>query len=181
MALSAVEDALGLGAVKVDTAYAGMDAVVDVISEMKSKVVVATEDGVDRDKVQAEIDQLRDQLQSIVTSASFSGENWLSTDGDENASVVASATRDASGGFSVKKVVVDLGDIALFTTHPTAYYRPIRCLTQPTGRTTALRTSQLPLTHTILPGRLRSPTEMSPNSTFKTGRFLYGDRHEGRL
>ena len=43
-----------------------MNAVVDVIGEMKSKIVVATEDGVDREKVQAEIDQLKDQLTSIV-------------------------------------------------------------------------------------------------------------------
>src|SRR6478735_7256807 len=42
-ALSAVQDALGLGAAKVDTAYAGMEGVVDVISEMKAKIVVASE------------------------------------------------------------------------------------------------------------------------------------------
>ncbi|MBO3759423.1 flagellin [Ciceribacter sp. L1K22] len=116
MALAAVEDALGLGGAKVDTAYAGMTAVVDVISEMKSKIVVATEDGVDRYKVQAEIEQLKEQLTSIVSSATFSGENWLSTDGSNSASVVASATRDASGNFGVKKISVNLSEIALFTT-----------------------------------------------------------------
>ena len=115
MALSAVEDALGLGAAQVDTAYAGMNAVVDVISEMKSKIVVATENGVDREKVQAEIEQLKDQLTSIVTSATFSGENWLSTDGSDSASIVASATRDVNDDFSVKKISVDLREIALFT------------------------------------------------------------------
>lgn len=116
MALSAVTDALGLGAAMVDTAYAGMNAVVDVIGEMKSKIVVATEAGVDREKVQAEIDQLKAQLTSIVESAAFSGENWLSTDGSATASVVASATRDATGSFGVKKIDVDLREIALFTT-----------------------------------------------------------------
>jgi flagellin len=38
-ALSAVQDALGLGAAKVDTAYAGMEATVDVISEIKNRLV----------------------------------------------------------------------------------------------------------------------------------------------
>jgi Flagellin and related hook-associated proteins len=115
MALSAVDDALGLGAAKVDTAYAGMESAVDIISEMKSKIVVAMEDGVDRAKVQSEIEQLKDQLAAVVASASFSGENWLSTDGNATASVVASAVRDKSGSFGVRKISVDLSSIALFT------------------------------------------------------------------
>jgi flagellin len=115
LSLSAVGDALAFGAAKVDTAYTGMKSVVDVISEMKSKIVLATEDGVDREKVQTEIEQLKGQLTSIVTSATFSGENWLSTDGSDSTSVVASATRDETGNFSLGKMSVDLREIALFT------------------------------------------------------------------
>ncbi len=77
MALSAVQDALGLGAAKVDTAYAGMESAIDVVKEIKAKLVAATEEGVDKSKIQEEIDQLQDQLASIASSASFSGENWL--------------------------------------------------------------------------------------------------------
>jgi len=40
-ALSAVQDALGLGAAKVDTAYAGMNAAIDVVKEIK--VLIFTE------------------------------------------------------------------------------------------------------------------------------------------
>ena len=36
--------------------------------------------GVDRTKIQSEITELQNQLQSIADSAVFSGENWLSTD-----------------------------------------------------------------------------------------------------
>ena len=109
MALSAVQDALGLGAAKVDTAYSGMDAAIEVIKEIKAKLVAATEDGVDKDKVQEEITQLQDQLISISEAASFSGENWLQTDltaagGSETKSVVGSFVRDDSGNVSVKKV-----------------------------------------------------------------------------
>jgi len=117
-ALSAVQDALGLGAAKVDTAYAGMEGVVDVISEMKAKIVVASESGVDREKVQLEIGQLKDQLSSIVASASFNGVNWLSTDvadaSNNKTSVVAAISRGASGNFGVQSIMVDLGEIALF-------------------------------------------------------------------
>ena len=114
MALSAVEDALGLGAAKIDTAYAAMDSAVEVVKEIKAKLVAATEDGVDKTKIQEEITQLQEQLTSISEAASFSGENWLQTDlsgGAVTKSVVASFVRDASGNVSVTKV-----DYSLSTT-----------------------------------------------------------------
>src|SRR6478752_2316170 len=100
-ALSAVSDALGLGAAKVDTAYTAMDSAIDVVGEIKAKIVAATENGVDKKKVQEEIDQLQDQLVSIAQSASFSGENWVAgVNGTK--SVVSSFVRDGSNGVSVK-------------------------------------------------------------------------------
>ncbi|WP_457663723.1 flagellin N-terminal helical domain-containing protein [Sinorhizobium medicae] len=106
-ALSAVQDALGLGAAKVDTAYSGMESAIEVVKEIKAKLVAATEDGVDKAKIQEEITQLKDQLTSIAEAASFSGENWLQADlsgGAVTKSVVGSFVRDASGSVSVKKV-----------------------------------------------------------------------------
>ena len=106
-ALSAVQDALGLGAAKVDTAYSGMESAIEVVKEIKAKLVAATEDGVDKAKIQEEITQLKDQLTSIAEAASFSGENWLQADlsgGPVTKSVVGSFVRDASGAVSVKKV-----------------------------------------------------------------------------
>jgi flagellin len=113
MALSAVQDALGLGAAKVDTAYAGMESAIEVVKEIKAKLVAATEDGVDRNKIQEEISQLQEQLASISQAASFSGENWLQADltgngGPVTKSVVGSFVRDESGNVSVKKVDYDL-------------------------------------------------------------------------
>jgi flagellin len=78
--LSAVSDALGLGAATVDVAYTAMKSSIDVVTEMKAKLVAAREPGVDRSKIQSELDQLQDQLRSIASSASFGGENWLSVD-----------------------------------------------------------------------------------------------------
>lgn len=100
-ALSAVSDALGLGAAKVDTAYTAMDSSIDVVDEIKSKLVAATEDGVDKTKIQEEIGQLQQQLLSIAQSASFSGENWVAG-ADGTKSVVSSFVRDGSGAVSVK-------------------------------------------------------------------------------
>ncbi|MBO3758361.1 flagellin [Ciceribacter sp. L1K23] len=113
MALSAVEDALGLGAAKIDTAYAGMETAVEVVKEIKAKLVAATEEGVDKNKIQEEIAQLQDQLVSIAEGASFSGENWLQADlaasgGFETKSVVGSFIRDETGAVSVKKIDYEL-------------------------------------------------------------------------
>jgi len=119
-ALSTVQDALGLGAAKVDTAYSGMDSAISVVTSIKEKLVAATEDGVDKSKVQEEITQLQQQLTSISEAASFSGENWLQADVTGNTdtakSVVASFVRDGSS-VSVKKVDYTLtGSNVLFDT-----------------------------------------------------------------
>src|SRR5690349_8567176 len=53
--LSAVADALGLGAATIDVAYTAMHSSIDVITEMKAKLVAAREPGVDRGKIQSEI------------------------------------------------------------------------------------------------------------------------------
>ncbi|GCA48585.1 MULTISPECIES: flagellin [Sinorhizobium] len=108
MALSAVQDALGLGAAKVDTAYSGMESAIEVVKEIKAKLVAATEEGVDKAKIQEELDQLKDQLTSIADAASFSGENWLKAEVGTTVNVVASFVRDDTGAVSVKKVGYNL-------------------------------------------------------------------------
>jgi flagellin len=94
-ALSTVQDALGLAASKSDTAYTGLNSAVDVISSIKSKLVAAREPGVDKGKINQEITELKNQLQSITESASFSGENWL-----YNTSTAAAGTKEMVGSFN---------------------------------------------------------------------------------
>lgn len=116
-ALGAVTDAINLGSAKVDVAYAAMEASVNLLDEIKSKLVAASEPGVDRAKVQKEIDQLQDQLQSVVDSASFNGQNWLSADGTSadvlSTSIVSGFTRDAQGGVELQTLDVDLSKTVL--------------------------------------------------------------------
>lgn len=122
MALSAVSGALGLGAAKVDVAYAGMESTIDVLSEFRAKLVAAKEDGLDKGKIQTELDQLKEQLVSISTSASFNGVNWLNTDAAENlwelsslpTSITSSFIRSADGAVRVGTTDIDVADISLF-------------------------------------------------------------------
>ncbi|MFS2154423.1 flagellin [Rhizobium sp. Rhizsp42] len=122
MAVSAVSDALGLGAAKVDTASAGVTTTIEVLSDFKAKLVAATEDGVDRSKIQDELEQMKAQFVSTATSASFNGVNWLNTDDPRNlvelsslpANLTSSFIRSADGTVSVGQTQVDLADVSLF-------------------------------------------------------------------
>lgn len=121
MAMAAVSDALGLGAAKVDTAYAGLEAVVDILEAFKAKLVAATEAGVDKSKIQEELEQLKQQVSSVAEAASFNGENWLNTnisdiyDSDiSTTSITSGFVRDGRGGVAVQRTNVDLSKVALF-------------------------------------------------------------------
>ncbi len=100
-ALSAVSDALGLGAAKVDTAYTAMDNAIGVVQQIKNKLVAATENSVSKADVQEEITQLQQQLESIAQSASFSGQNWMFAANGASASVVSSFVRNNNGTVAV--------------------------------------------------------------------------------
>ncbi|MCY1664094.1 flagellin N-terminal helical domain-containing protein [Rhizobium sp. SL86] len=109
-ALSAVQDALNLGSATVEVAYQGLSSAIDVVDEIKAKLVAASEPGVDRDKVNKEIEQLKGQLESIASSASFNGVNWLqiSEGSDTTAQVAASFYRDLNGGVYMETIETDL-------------------------------------------------------------------------
>jgi flagellin len=115
--LATVQDALGLGAAKTDIAQTALESSIDVVSEIKAKLVAAREPGVDRGKIQGEITALQNQLKSTAASASFSGENWVSVKSDAagfNAtkSIVASFTGGAT--VSIGTINIDVTDTKLF-------------------------------------------------------------------
>ena len=118
-ALGTVVDALGLGAATIDVASTALQSSIDVVSEIKTKLVAAREPGVDRTAIQSEIDQLQNQLISIGDSASFSGENFVSVDSsaagyNSTKTVVASFTRDSAGAVSIGTISIDTTKTELF-------------------------------------------------------------------
>jgi flagellin len=119
-AISALSDALGISAAKIDTAYAGMSQVLDVLSEFKAKLVAAEEDGVDKSKVQDELDQLKQQVASVAMAASFNGTSYLQTnipdifDPAQTTASVTSAYVRNEDGVSVTSSDFDLSQVSLF-------------------------------------------------------------------
>ena len=123
-ALSTVQDCLGLGASKVDTAYTGMQKAIDTVNEIKVKLVAANGASVaDKGKIDIEIKALQGQLQSYADAATFSGANWLSTDTTtghtaagtfNDVKIVASFIRNGSGSVSLGTIDVKVQDIKLY-------------------------------------------------------------------
>ncbi len=111
-ALSTVQDALGLGASVVDVAYTAVNSAIDVVNQIKTKLVAAREPGIDKTKVQSEITELQKQLKSIADAASFSGENWLSVD---STPATFNATKNVVSGFTRTGSVVAVQTIAIDT------------------------------------------------------------------
>jgi flagellin len=115
--LSTVLDALALSAIN-DVAYTGTNAAIEVVDQIKSKLVAARQPGVDRNKIQSEIDELQVQLRGIADSATFSGENWLSVDSGAAAynpikTIVASFARNG-GNISIGTISIDIDATKLF-------------------------------------------------------------------
>jgi flagellin len=105
---------LGFGAAVIDTAEVGFSQVIDVMTVIKQKLVAAREPGVDRDKINAELTELRAQVRSTVEASSFAGENWLhmtqaGQDGPQE--VIASLTRGLDTGTSVQTIDYDMTSV----------------------------------------------------------------------
>ena len=144
-ALSGVEDALGLGAAKTDTAYTAMDSSISVMMEIKAKLVAAREPGVDKDKINKEITELKNQLNSIAQSASFSGENWMFNDSTAavgTKEMVGSFVRNANGTVSIQTLEFDASKSVLIDNKGAS--RGLLTVgvtvTQPSGTTTSTAT-----------------------------------------
>ncbi len=123
-AISAVADALGFSSAKLDVTSSGLENIVDLLSEYKARIVAAMEPGVDRSKVQKELDQLYGQMESVVESASFNGVNWLKSAQPDNlwavsdfkSEMVASFARSANGSVDIKTIDLDLAGISALNT-----------------------------------------------------------------
>jgi len=120
-ALSTVQDSLGLGASKVDTAYTGMNKAIDTVNQIKVKLVAAAS-GTDSDKAkyQTEIKALQDQLKAYADAATFSGTNMLSVNSGTTATtaadvkVVSAFNRNAAGAASISTIDIKVEDIKLY-------------------------------------------------------------------
>jgi len=115
---SVVQDALGLGAGKVDTAYTAMNNALDVVEKIKDKVLLAkTSSAEERAKIQSEIDTYVAQLKDSIGGASYAGSNLIYTKGGAGEptemSIISGYNRDSSGEVTTSSIDIAFGNIRL--------------------------------------------------------------------
>ena len=117
MALSAVQDALGLSRSILDTMYAAMENSIEEMKSIKEKLVAASADGTSKRLIQADITQRQKALENYADTAVFNEANWLSrtAEGSEgyNQELIAAFKRDG-GKLSISTIDVNIRDILLF-------------------------------------------------------------------
>lgn len=106
-----ISESLSLGQSTVAVARQASETVTDLLTEMKSKIVAAQEDNVDRAKLNTDVTALKEQINSVVGAAQFNGLNLV--DGStSSASVLASLDRDSSGTVTASSISVTAQDLS---------------------------------------------------------------------
>ena len=73
----AISDAIGLGQATADVASTANESIVNLLKDMKQRLVAAQDAGVDKVKINDDVQQLKGQILSVINSANFNGNNWL--------------------------------------------------------------------------------------------------------
>jgi flagellin len=111
-----ISDSLNLGSSTVAVARQAAETVPDLLTDIKGKIVAAQEENVDRDKIQTDIDALRDQIGAVVGAAQFNGLNLLSnqddTAGSDTVNILASLDRSGTG-VAASDSTVDKQDLGI--------------------------------------------------------------------
>lgn len=110
-AFKATSKALSLGEATVAVASVGAERIAETVMEMKELAITAASGMVDYSKIEAQMQQKTDEINSIISSSQFNGANLLKTNvndsGATSLSVAASLDRDSSGGVSLSMIEVD--------------------------------------------------------------------------
>ncbi|PWK71648.1 flagellin [Aminobacter sp. AP02] len=126
---SVVQDALGLGSGKVDTAYTAINNALTAVDKIKKNVLLAKNVGPEqRAKLQTEIDTYVAQLKDAIGGANYAGSNLLQTDSSKDTanptatppvaesnhfSIISSYNRDSTGVVSTGSIDIALKNVRL--------------------------------------------------------------------
>ena len=92
-----IAEGLGLAESAVSVARSASENISELLKEMKTKIVEAQPgSGKDRTKLQNDITELKNQISSIASSASFNGMNYLA--GEQGVSILSSLDRSTTDG-----------------------------------------------------------------------------------
>ncbi len=105
-----ISESLSLGESTVAVARQASETITELLTDIKSKIVAAQEQNVDREKIQTDIDALRNQITSVVNAAQFNGLNLLK--GTEDVNILSSLDRAADGSVSASNITISRQDMS---------------------------------------------------------------------
>ncbi|TDL81525.1 flagellin [Palleronia sediminis] len=101
----AVSESLALGESTVSVARSAAETVSDLLIQMKDKITAAQGDNVPRDKLDADVQALKEQIKSVVGAAQFNGMNLVDGSGS-GIDVLSSLNRDSAGNVTSSNISV---------------------------------------------------------------------------
>lgn len=104
-----ISDSLSLGAATVGVARSASEKIVETLQEIKTLIVTAQGENVDREKIGADIEAKSALIEGFVAAAQFNGLNLLTSTDDVN--VLASLNRDSDGTVTTTNIVVSSVDL----------------------------------------------------------------------
>lgn len=105
----AIKNSLSLGESSVSVARNASESITNLLTDIKSKIVAAQEENVDRAKIQTDIGRLRDQITTIVNGSQFNGLNLIK--GTDDVNILASLDRAADGSVTSSNITVARQDM----------------------------------------------------------------------
>lgn len=106
-----ISDSLNLGSATVGVARSASEQIVKTLQEVKSLVVTAQGENVDRAKIQTDIDAKTALIQGFVDAAQFNGLNLIDGSATTDVEVLSSLNRDSSGAVTSANITVSRVDL----------------------------------------------------------------------
>ena len=116
-----ISDSLALGQSTVSVARQAAETVTDLLTDMKGLIVAAQEENVDRDKIQTDVDALRQQITSVVGAAQFNGQNLVNGSSNDPMEILSSLDRNASGNVAPSTFEVNRQNLSVTAGDPPTF------------------------------------------------------------
>ncbi|MBY9065746.1 flagellin [Hyphomonas sp. WL0036] len=118
----AITDSLNLGSSTVGVARSAAEKVTSTLEEIKTLIVQAQGENVDRAKYQTDIAEKISLIEGYVSAAQFNGLNLINGSSAEDVNVLASLDRSSSGSVSASYISVARQDLSVANTGSAATF-----------------------------------------------------------
>jgi flagellin len=118
----AITDSLNLGSSTVGTARSAAEKVTETLQDIKTLIVQAQGENVDRAKYQTDIAEKISLIEGYVSAAQFNGLNLINGSSTEDVNVLSSLDRSSSGSVSASYISVARQDLSVANTGSAATF-----------------------------------------------------------